>query len=363
MSDKGILFAHLLNDRSGSPRVLCSVIKALANENSILVTSKSTNGFLNELDIEKKNIFYKRFSNKFLTIISYLISQLIIFFRILFTIDLKNIDTVYVNTVLPFGAALAGAIKGKKIIYHIHEISIKPIFFRKTLLKICSLVSAKNIYVSNDLKERLGINSKSYSVIYNCLDESLVSNEKSSYKKKYDPSNFSITMLCSLKDYKGIPEFIKLSRDRQMEKIKFNLVINDSKKNIDSYMSKYSLSKNFLIMSSPKDLKKIYQESSVVVNLSRPNEWVETFGLTLIEGMSFGCPVIAPSVGGPTEIVINGWNGYMVNSCNINEIKNKIIEMFSSEDKYNFLSQNAFITSRKYTFRVFQENIIRVLSE
>ena len=56
MRDKGILFAHLLNDRSGSPRVLCSVIKALANENSILITSKSTDGFLNELSIEKKNI-------------------------------------------------------------------------------------------------------------------------------------------------------------------------------------------------------------------------------------------------------------------------------------------------------------------
>ena len=67
---------------------------------------------------------------------------------------------------------------------------------------------------------------------------------------------------------------------------------------------------------------------NLVLNLSRPNECIDTFGLTLVEALSLDYPVIAPSIGGPLEIVKHGYNGFLINSYDLDQIV-KVI--YSSE--------------------------------
>ena len=51
-------------------------------------------------------------------------AQTWLFAKLFFKINSR--DTVYINTLLPFGAALAAKLRGCKVVYHVHEVSVKP---------------------------------------------------------------------------------------------------------------------------------------------------------------------------------------------------------------------------------------------
>ncbi len=61
-----------------------------------------------------------------------------------------------------------------------------------------------------------------------------------------------------------------------------------------------------------------------------PITWMEPFGLTLIEAMACGCPVIALNQGSTPEIVINGITGYAAND---------IYEMVRAVKKVNLINR------------------------
>ncbi|MDA7706965.1 hypothetical protein N8839_06170, partial [Flavobacteriaceae bacterium] len=97
------IFVHLLNDFSGSPKVLSQVITAAQKKGVALelYTGKSESGFLSGLTENHHQYFYKRSENKWMTLVTFLSSQFILFFKLL---KYTNKDIViYVNTMLPFG--------------------------------------------------------------------------------------------------------------------------------------------------------------------------------------------------------------------------------------------------------------------
>ena len=59
-------------------------------------------------------------------------------------------------------------------------------------------------------------------------------------------------------------------------------------------------------------MSRFYNEAAIVINLTNPKLAVETFGLTPLEAMSAGLPVIVPTVGGIAEMVGDGDNGYKI---------------------------------------------------
>ena len=104
-----------------------------------------------------------------------------------------------------------------------------------------------------------------------------------------------------------------------------------------------------------------YINMSLLLNLSLVDQWVETFGLTIIEAMAYGIPVIVPPVGGPVEIVTNNKEGYLISSKNIDEIAEKIIFLSKNHDTLLRLSKNALKRSKYFSEKKFQEGILRVL--
>lgn len=68
--------------------------------------------------------------------------------------------------------------------------------------------------------------------------------------------------------------------------------------------------------------------------------------MTIIEAMSFGKPVVASNVGGISEIVVNGENGYTVE--NVPDIfAEKIEYILENDDIYNHFSRNALERFKK----------------
>lgn len=260
---------------------------------------------------------------------------------------------------LPFAGGLAGFILNKKVIYHIHETTVSPALFKSFLRKIISITASKIIYVSESLKKDETFNKQNETIIYNAIEKDFLNN---ALEKKQE--NFTIFMACSLRDYKGINEFLKIA-SRIYERnynLNFNIVLNATDSEISDYFKGKKIPSNTNLFSKKNNLHPFYQEASILLNLSRIDQWVETFGLTIIEGMAYGLPSIVPPVGGPAEIVQNGIQGYCISSYEVNKIAEKIIELSINKELYQQLSINAKERVKDFSEEEFNKQIIEFIN-
>jgi glycosyltransferase involved in cell wall biosynthesis len=364
MDDKYYL-VHLLDDFSGSPKVLSSLIAYLIGENKtidVLIGGKSE-GFISDGTDDCTRYFYCRSENKYITLIYYLLSQLHLFFILCYKFyrdrEITN-KKIIVNTLLPFSAAIAAKLMRVKVYYYLHETSINPPILKTFLLKVVVLTSYKALFVSEFVFNDLCLKIDNKIVIYNPLpnDYEVIRLNEEQLINKWQNKN--VLMACSLKDYKGIPEFVDLAN--LLQNFNFTLIINDNNKNIEKYFSKFIIPKNLLIFSRPTSLLDYYKSAFVVLNLSDQNSCIETFGLTLIEAMSSYTPVICPVVGGPVEVVHDYKNGYHIDSKNTDELVSKISLLSNDYNLWNTFAQSAKERSKYFSMNEYCKQLSLVLS-
>ena len=175
-----IVFVHLFNDRSGSPKVLSQVVSAMAQHGADIevLTSNYEDGFLNGLPGIRRNIFYRRSENKLFTLFYFLMAQIFLFVQCL---SYWRRDVVfYVNTMMPCGAALAARLMGKQVIYHLHETSLRPALLKKILRLVIRMTASKIIFVSNYLCKVEGFSNIPQYVVHNALNLN-ASNDQEEY--------------------------------------------------------------------------------------------------------------------------------------------------------------------------------------
>jgi L-malate glycosyltransferase len=353
-----VIAIHLLNDYSGSPKVLMQLLKGWTKKNieTHLYTCGGRDGFLSNIPKVHHHFYWYRFiENRFVRLIFLFTSQFLLAFQLLFI--LKKDDVIYVNTVLPFGAGIIGKLRGCKVIYHIHETTMKPKILKQFLFRIAEWSATEVIYVSNFLAAKEPLNIRK-NVLYNVLEESFVKQSRLHLNKEKNEK--IVLMICSLKAYKGVNEFVKLA---QMNlEFTFKLVVNASQNEIDDYFKNEIVPTNLIVYPTQKNTHPFYQEASVVLNLSDINLWVETFGLTILEAMAYGMPTIVPPVGGVVELVEEGENGFLIDSKNINLISEKLNLLLQNEKIYNQMSKDAFEKSKFFCEDYFENESTRILS-
>lgn len=108
-------------------------------------------------------------------------------------------------------------------------------------------------------------------------------------------------------------------------------------------MDKYNLYGKLAIPKkhdSETDVPEIYRlcarKRGVFVNVAL----TEPFGLTLLEAGACGCPVVATSEGGPTEIVTNCKNGIIVDPSDTGAIQAALKKILINEELWNQCSTN-----------------------
>lgn len=360
MKNKRIIAAHLLNDFSGSPLVLRQSLEVLSDSFDVhLYTSTpSGSGILSDIpNVAHHRIFYRWSPNKFITLLLFSWSQLVLFSTLLFA--LKKDDTVYVNTLLPFGAVLAGACRGCRVIYHVHEVSIKPAALKAFLVRIAALYADEIIFVSEFVKDQFTFPAEKTRVVYNALPESFA---KEAMKTVCPDKNypFTVLMLCSLKAYKGIYQFVELAK--RLPNITFKLVLNASPQAVMLFQKETDTPKNCIIYPVQNNTAQFYKTAYVVVNLSLPDEWVETFGLTVLEGMYHGLPVIVPPVGGVTELVTDGIEGIYADSRDIQNLTDTILHLYFDDAYYRKMALSAWFRAQQFSQSAFRNGIKRAFN-
>ena len=287
---------------------------------------------------------------------------MILFFKLL---KHRHEDVViYVNTMLPFGAALAGKLMGKPVYYHVHETSLTPASFKRFLRFMVQKAASKVIFVSKSVADAESFANMPQAVIYNALPDDLAKVAETNQYKYKSGESFNVLMICSLKVYKGVEEFLRVAELCEVhQKITFTLVLNAEQSELDAYFAKRVLPSNVTLDPRQNNLIPYYEKASLVLNLSRVDECVETFGLTIIEAMAFGIPVIVPAVGGPTEIVKEGKEGFLISSYDMKKIAEKIEELSKNQSLCQELSNNARKRVLDFSEGIFFKKIHGILFE
>ena len=358
---KKIVCFHLFNDYSGSPKVLKSVLAGLSEQGYSIDLVTSHGGALDELK-ERRGIRFRQYNYHFAhstaaRVWNYLRVQLLTFFIALGYAFKKDV-IIYINTILPVGAALGGRIAGKKVIYHYHEnAGAKSRAYRILawfMQRLASRIICVSQYQRSFLKRKKGV-----SVVPNALPKEFVAaltpNPHEAFKRK------RVLMLGSLKSYKGTKEFIEIA-DR-LQQFSFEIVLNENQEKIDTYLKEEHITTppNLTVYPRQNNVVTFYNNASLVLNLTDKRQAIETFGLTALEAMAAGLPVIVPTVGGIAEMVADGVNGYRIDVKDIEKIQERVENILTNVNLYITLSKNAHECSKKYSVRQMTGIIAQVL--
>ncbi len=324
------------------------------------MTSEGNEGFLSDIaGLEYTFFKYNWSSSKLKTLWNLIKSQIWIFFY-LFKYRKRDVR-IYINTVLPFGAAIAGKILAKKVIYHIHETSIKPKALKSFLFGVVNFCADDAIYVSKFLHNQEPMKRPENHTVYNALSEKFILESKAFYSLNENENDFRVLMLCSLKAYKGVFEFIELARKNI--NMTFDLVLNASKEEIASFLKEEKIPFNLNLYPKQKNVHPFYRKANVVLNCSIPGEWNETFGMTALEAMQYGKPVIVPPVGGIAEIVDHGQQGFQCDSRNISKMTEHLDTLYSNPEVYNKMANAALMHAQNFTISNFSNSLVKIITQ
>ena len=177
-------------------------------------------------------------------------------------------------------------------------------------------------------------------VIYNPL--SFISEKKSELKEK---KVIAVGRLAKSKGFdlliKAYSEFIKENKDWEL------IILGDGKErdSLTELINKFGLGDNVRILGFTNNVKEYYIQSSIFVS---PSRW-EGFGLSIVEAMEYGLPVIAFNNSGPREIIENNKNGILVDCNNTDMLANELKKLADDEKMRQELAKNSIIRAEDFS--------------
>ncbi len=190
-------------------------------------------------------------------------------------------------------------------------------------------------------------------------------NKKISFLNKYNlhEKDFTIGVFSRIEEQKGQHLVLEALNLIKANNIKLLIVGHcmDSK-----YLDK--LSKMILDFSIQDKVSFIpFMESPMKVmsflNLIILPTYEETFGLVVAESMLMETPVIGSNAGGVPEIIQEPFNGLLFEPKDYSSLKDKIVQMYNSEELRKKISYNAKIFAKEhYDYQTHFSNLNKILN-
>ncbi len=185
--------------------------------------------------------------------------------------------------------------------------------------------------------------------------------EVKDYSQKYKTLDRYPILLTvgGIKDRKGQLETLKAVKMLVRDYPKALYVIVGSNKNrsyiskIKNYAEKHNLSENILMLHdirTDKELAYLYDLSDIfLLNSNNDGVHFEGFGLVLLEAAQFGRPVIGSSGCGIENAIENGYNGYLTEQRNPEDIYEKLNLVLGGQ--YSSLAANSKEFAKRFKWR------------
>ena len=242
---------------------------------------------------------------------------------------------------------------------------IKPNFFKKYAIRYYSnlrshfITNLENIRIQNSTDEELlkqfGYSGKIYNIpphIFDKEPEKVFTNKK----------EFIVLFVGRLSiEQKGI-DLLKNIIESTLQKsnrIKFYIVGSgeDGENIVKTLVAKYRNNVKWFGFVSDKELKSLYNKSSLFIFPSRG----ENFGISLGEAQTYGLPAVAYNVMGSKDILNKNFLGALIKPFNIDKFANKIIEYYFIWKKNP--SQYKYLKNKIKNYTVYMYNNTAFIKE
>lgn len=169
------IFIHLLNDFSGSPRIINEKIGCYRQLGAdCFVITNSNEGFIRVENYPHQLVPYEKHPKMLLWAIRLLVWHLRTFFTVL-QIAKRN-DVVHASTLLTSPHLLAARLKGARAVSHIMETKVSPVIHKRLLLSFVRRFSNRLVYLSAYVETALGSQfiKQPHHITYPCIDQSIL---------------------------------------------------------------------------------------------------------------------------------------------------------------------------------------------
>lgn len=264
----------------------------------------------------------------------------------------KGFDKIHAHWLIPQG--IVQSFINKKYIVTGHGgdvVSLNKGILKK--LKIRCLKRAEKItVVSEALKSKV-------KELYPAADVSVISMgcDTSKFGKQYHKENYFnqdgkkvILFVGRLAEKKGVTYLIDA-----MESIDGKLVIvgdGPLRESLEEQAQKYGNKIEFWGSKSHQELREIYASADIFVAPSITAKDGDSEGIptTIMEALASGLPVIGSDSGGISEILEDGYNGFLVSERDVSGLSQKILMLIESDEIKTKLSEHGMKTvlSRDY---------------
>ncbi|MCL2475195.1 MAG: glycosyltransferase family 4 protein [Chloroflexi bacterium] len=172
----------------------------------------------------------------------------------------------------------------------------------------------------------------------------------------------NILFVGRLERRKGVVHLIKSFRSVKKAIPNARLVIAGPgvalKPRLKEMISRYHLKDVvFVGMVAAEDLPKYYRTADL---FCAPATGRESFGIVLLEAMASGTPVVATSISGYRNVIIDGYSGVLARPKNQKDLGEKIIATLNDQDKMDMLIQNGLEHVKQYSWDVVADNVLNM---
>lgn len=129
---------------------------------------------------------------------------------------------------------------------------------------------------------------------------------------------------------------------------------------IEALIKEYKLEDKLILKGNVSNVEYYYKESSIFVMTSR----FEGLPMVLLEAKCYGIPMVSfDCLTGPSDIITNDVNGYLIDQDNIDEISKSINKLVNDVDLRVKFSDNSKFDINKFSLDSVMEKWISVLGE
>jgi glycosyltransferase involved in cell wall biosynthesis len=114
------------------------------------------------------------------------------------------------------------------------------------------------------------------------------------------------------------------------------------------------IEKNVSFMGFVNNIEDYYHQSHIYIHSAKK----EALGLTLLEAMAAGLPVVSLDGVGNRNIVLNDYNGFMILKQDSTLFAEKICEVWSKRQLYDRFAENAVEFARKFDMKEYVTQLI-----
>jgi len=205
------------------------------------------------------------------------------------------------------------------------------------------------VSISQVIKEQLlaiGVKEKNIKVIYFGIDLGKTDIVLRNFSRKFK-DNFIVGTICRLEPEKGI-EFLLQAVKKALPLIpNLSLIIvgdGSARQNLEWLTKKLEVESITQFVGFQRSIEKWYPLFDLFV---LPSAKRESFGISLIESLSFQVPVIGSRLGGVTEIIEEKKTGYLVPPRNSDALAEKIIYVYKNYELAKQTAQNGRLKVEK----------------